>query len=56
MDTKVRIFSDTGSRLSSILHKLNQIEPSVHPVIDDGVDTAVEHSQPVERQVDVAEI
>ena len=31
-------------------------EPSVHPVVDDGVDASVGHGQPVEAKVDVANV
>ena len=31
-------------------------EPLVHPVVDDGVDAGVGHGQPVEGQVDVADV
>ena len=31
-------------------------EPLVHPVVDDGVDTGVGHGQPVEGEIDVANV
>ena len=31
-------------------------EPPVHPVIDEGIDTSLTHGQPVEEEVDVADV
>ena len=31
-------------------------ESCIHPVVDDGVDAGVGHSQPVEEEVDVADV
>ena len=31
-------------------------EPGAHPVVDDGIDTGVGHGQPVEEEVDVADV
>ena len=31
-------------------------EPLVHPVVDDGVDTGVGHGQPVEGEIDMANV
>ena len=34
----------------------HSVEGPVHPVVDDGVDAGLAHGQPVEQQVDVADV